>query len=217
MNWNQYYAPIPTSVKQQAKKSLNSWQYTPYLISPDHQTMMDALDRGLICATGYAWELGDDGLYHDFGYSPNHRFVIAGYVKGVKWLIRDSYPTDMQLDPNTTEQEFFKELAWGFRFGECKLITISPVADKGNLFLALLNKIKMFFFNLNSMMLKKIKMMVPGGAKFLFKEIDGVLHKQEIKTANDILAAFVDEFGCQGITPEDAAKIPDTDTFLSNT
>jgi hypothetical protein len=216
MDWNAYYAEIPTSVRLQAKKSLNSWQYTTYIISPTQQMMMDALDRGLLLVCGYAWALGDDGLYHDFGYAADHRFVIAGYVKGVKWVARDSYPKDLEIDPNDTDEEFFKELSWDFHFSEVKVMILAPVQDKGNSLLALLYRIINFFLNTTSMMLKKW-IMLSNGAIFLVKKNKaGVLSKQEIKTVEDVKVAIVAEFGCQVISTADGAKIPDTTEFMTN-
>jgi hypothetical protein len=213
MDWATYYATIPSTVKLQAKKSLKSWFYKSYLISPDHQTMMTALDRGLLAVTGYAWAKGANGFYFDYGYQPNHRFVVASYVKGVKWIIRDSYPTDFLIDENSTEQEFVKELDWNFNFGEVKLITISPAADVQNSLIALIYRL---FTNLKNM-LKGIVMMIPGGAKFKVKKAaDGVVRKQEIKTWQSAFASIIDALGCQTATPAELSKIPDTHEFFPN-
>lgn len=213
MDWNTYYASIPSTIKIQAKKSLKNWVYKTYLISPDHQTMMMALDKGLLAATGYAWAKNEKGLYDDFGYQPNHRFVVAGYVKGVKWIVRDSYPTDFLIDENSTEQEFVKELDWNFNFGEVRLITISPTSDTQNSFLALLYRL---LNNLKNM-LKGIVMMIPGGAKFLVKKAsDGVIKKQEITTWQAAFAAIINALGCQTATPAELSKIPDTKEFFPN-
>lgn len=141
MTWEQYYSAIPSPVYQQAKKSLEFFEYNTYVIKKDHQTMMAALDRGILLVTGYAWAKGDDGLYYDFGYDPNHRFVIAGYEIGREWKVIDSYPTDFLIDNNSTQQEFYKDLDWNFNFGEVKLLIIKPKAtSKKKAFSILFNK-----------------------------------------------------------------------------
>lgn len=148
MTWNDYYSVLTNSVRNQAKKSTKVLDFNAYRISNNHQIMMDALDRGLLAVIGYAWEKGNNGLYQDFGYSPNHRFLVVGYVKGEKWIVRDSYPTDYLIDNDSTDQEFVKELDWNYNFGEIKLIIITPTeTSKKKIYLNLLNKpMKNFYY-----------------------------------------------------------------------
>ena len=143
LDWVQYYSSIPQSVKDKAVRSLKSWRYKAYSISPDHNTMIKALKKGILGVTVYAWAQNKDGLYDDFGYGANHRCLVAGGETGIRWIARDSYPTDFQIDPNKPDQEYMKDLDWDYHFGEVKLITLNLVdqeTSKKKIFLNLLKK-----------------------------------------------------------------------------
>lgn len=126
MSWDTYYANIPDSVSSAGKSWTDKYvlkTYTPPRIAKD---LMNCLDYGILGATGYAWAKDSNGLYHDFGYEPNHYFIIVGYVEGQSWIVYDSYPTDFIIDSNSTKQEFEKHLSWDFNFGAMELLVVLP-------------------------------------------------------------------------------------------
>ena len=151
MDWNTYYSAIPASVKAFGKDWVLKNKLDCYVIGPNPDDMMNALQYGILNVTGYAWAKDSDGLYHDFGYTPNHDFIVVGHVKGVKWLVYDSYPDDMVQDDNENKQEFLKELAWDYQFGMIQLCVISPkITNQSNI--SLINKLKIMFTNLKAYM-----------------------------------------------------------------
>ena len=145
MNWNTYYQPIPQDRRNIGKDWANNNELKVFIVGDDHDGIMKALDYGPCAVIGYAWAKDSDGLYHDFGYPPNHRFLLVSYEKGVKWIVYDSYPDDFQQDGNETKQEFIKELAWDYDFGEIKLV-VTSLKSKKKTYLTLLAKSMQNFY-----------------------------------------------------------------------
>lgn len=191
MTWEEYYATIPQAVIQKGLKFVKDWTINYEWIDETKEAFKQALKYGLIQVTGYAW-LGQDGIFYDWGRRANHAFVIYDYVEGEYWLAYDSYPTDYELDNNSTQQEFIKKIAWNFKFGSAMQFTIKPNLNNNE---SLMAKIKNMF--------KKIARDAKGGLWFLK---DG--KKQKIENWLAFSGAVIDEIGVtQNNLTEDQLKL----------
>jgi len=146
-DWDNYYAAIPNSLLNKAKKRLNEWEFEhEYISTYDKNGIIEALKTSPIAGTVAAWYRGENGFYYDYGYKPNHMtVVIVGYKLNEYWICADSYPEDFNFKDNPTQQEFIKKLDWNYRFGSLKRYKISA---KTNVNTSLLSKLKRMFKNL---------------------------------------------------------------------
>ena len=116
--WDMYYSSMPKTVYDVGKNWLNFNELNYENVSLNPTMMMDALKYSPLIVAGYAWYL-ENGLYCSYGRA-NHCFTVVGYVEGQYWLAFDSY------------SPFLKKLAWDYKFGACKCITLTvkePVKD----------------------------------------------------------------------------------------
>jgi hypothetical protein len=143
--WEEYYKAVPKDVLAKAKARKDDWEFEhEYVPVGNKEAIKNALKTSPLGGTVPAWYKGDDGIYHDYGYTPNHwSVVIIGYKEGEYWLCGDSYPDDFQYNDNPQPQEFIKKLAWDFKFGCIKRYKITDKRDatkKKLQFLTLLTK-----------------------------------------------------------------------------
>ena len=141
MTWETYYASIPTAIRLIGNLFTKKWIINYEWVPTTKEALKEALKYAPVQVTGYAWAQ-NNGIYYDYGYRPNHAFVLYDYVDGEKWRCFDSYPTDFVLDENSTRQEFIKELDWNFNFGDAMKITIKPVPSSTPIIIKLLNMLK---------------------------------------------------------------------------
>lgn len=123
MSWNQYYASIPQAIKNLGLKFLTQFEVNYEYVPVNKDALKEALKYGPVQVTGYAWA-EDNGIYKDYGYRPNHAFLLVGYEDNKHWIVYDSYPTDFIIDENSAKQEFIKKLAWNFKFGDAMLYSL---------------------------------------------------------------------------------------------
>lgn len=121
MNWDEYYKNIPADIKKEGinQKMVFDVSYERVPTTPD--SLKNALNYAPVQVIGYAW-INTGEKYVDGGNTPNHAFVLCGYDDN--WKVYDSYPTDFQIDENSTKQEFIKILDKNFNFGDAMLYSI---------------------------------------------------------------------------------------------
>lgn len=141
LNWYQYYMEIPTKVKEKGVKTTLQFDVNYEQVPTTHSALMDNLRYAPIQVIGYAWA-SKDGIYYDYGNRPNHAFLLVGYVKGKYWIVYDSYPTDYQIDNNSTKQEFIKHLDWDFKFSDALLYTIKLKQPETSWLYKIINMLK---------------------------------------------------------------------------
>ena len=153
-DWNDYYASIPADKLKLANsrnEANGDWEFPhEYVPVSNKDAIINALATSPLGGTVPAWYKGEDGLYHDYGYSCNHwAVVIIGYKYGEYWLCGDSYPDDFQYNDNPTQQECIKKLAWDFKFGCIKryrIIDKRQSAPKISLFTLIKNMDNFFYY-----------------------------------------------------------------------
>jgi len=171
MTWDQYYAPIFEAVKAIGRKYAKEWTINYEWVETNHRSLKEALKYGPVWITGYAWGTNSKNLYDDFGYRPNHAFVLYDYTEGQSWHCYDSYPTDFVLDDNSTKQEFIKMLDWNFNFGNAMKLTVKKAQANPNLLSILKRMWDNFRFYLDSKGIYHF---------FTKKDSSGVMRKQLI-------------------------------------
>jgi hypothetical protein len=178
MSWNEYYATIPQAIKNLGLKFLDNYEVSYEQVPTNTNALKDALKYGPVQVIGYAWA-SDNGIYYDYGYTPNHAFLLVGYKPNGNWLVYDSYPTDFIIDSNSTKQEFTKELDKNFHFGDAMLYSfkgISTTTSKKKLLSLILSKT--FMNGLWSFSDSH-------GVYFYFvKKVNGEYYKQQLDISN---------------------------------
>jgi len=202
MNWNTYYAAIPTSVIGKGKKWTLQFDASYEMASTSHEALKQALKYGPVQVIGYAWAFNNEkGLYDDYGMRANHAFLLIGYVEGKKWIVYDSYPTDNIIDSNSTKQEFIKELTWDFNFADAMLYSIKLKATDQTSWLY-----KLMAY------LKEVIRDIHGGYWF----VKGG-KRQSINTVGGILTILARQFGVSkdNVSDEEIKKWTVTNEFFN--
>jgi hypothetical protein len=192
MTWNEYYKDIPASIRKKGVQFTDQFEITYEKVPTHKNALKEALKYGPVQVIGYAWA-SDNGLYYDYGYAPNHAFLLVGYVEGQYWIVYDSYPTDFIIDENSDKQEYIKHLSWDYQFGDALLYSIKllPESKKNWLYLIIymLKNLKMNFWKDKSDHSKGMA----NGEVFLVK--DG--KKKKVDDINDIMAVLEINFGIE--------------------
>jgi hypothetical protein len=187
MSWNEYYAYIPASVKLKGGKFAGQFEVNYEKVPTSKSALKEALKYGPVQVIGYAWA-SDNGLYYDYGYQPNHAFLLTGYAEGQYWIIYDSYPTDFIIDENSDKQEFIKHLDWNYSFGDALLYSIKLKPESQSWLYKLMAKLRKIIRDAH-------------GAFWFIKPVDkeGVKYtgKQKIESVPAILGWLAEEFGIE--------------------
>lgn len=185
MAWDEYYKSIPGSVINRALKTTIQFDVNYEFVPTNKEALMEALKYGPVQVTGHAWA-SQDGIYYDYGYRPNHAFLLVGYIKNKYWIAYDSYPTDYIIDENSTKQEFIKYLDWNYKFGDALLYSVKLKAtDQRSWIFKIIDMLKNFYRDIKS------------GKSYFVKSVNGKVMKQEITSVNGILTLLHVNFGAK--------------------
>jgi len=193
----EYFKPIPSSLKEKAKKHLLKWKVKWEDIgywNVNHDEIKRYLKKSPVLLSGYAWKKNSRGIYFESGEKANHAFLCVDF-EGYYPIIDDSYIDGFEYKENPSNKEFIKKLDKNFRFWSAHRLIVEPLFEE-----SLINK----FIN----MLKKIVRDVHGGFWFIKDN-----KKQKIDTPIAILASIADEFGVRTLNDEDLTKTPDYNWF----
>jgi hypothetical protein len=133
-----YFSPKPmisdflTLGKAFITKYKIGYEYVP----TNPKDLMKALTYSPVGVAGYAWEEDENGLeYSPNGASPNHWFMLFGYVEDKYFLAFDSY------------EGFTKMLRWDYKFYQAMRYAITPITPvvKKNWLESILNFIQNLF------------------------------------------------------------------------
>ena len=211
MSWDTYYSSVFSEIIALGKKWPPQWDYKEYPVQKNPKVMMEGLKYGVYAVTGFAWTQNGQGLYIDAGQTPNHKFLVVGYVENQYWIVYDSYPIDFQIDDNASIQEFEKHLDWNYDFGMVDLIQVKRKATQLNwldyivdFFKLIINKVSMIF--------KEVIHDTHGGYWFVK---DG--QRQQINSVGGILTVLFRQFGVlkDNVQDADLNKIPVTTKFFN--
>lgn len=111
-----FYQALTQALKTLAIASFSKYSYGHAWVNADPESMIDALTYSPLSAAGYAWSEPDPttGYYvTPPNTTPEHDFMIYGYVENNYWKVRDSYAP------------FEKKLAWDFTFTGIKRHTLN--------------------------------------------------------------------------------------------
>jgi hypothetical protein len=204
MNWNEYYAPLSANAVAKGKQYVAQFDVNYEQVPTNQDALMEALKYAPVQVIGYAWA-SYEGIYYDYGYAPNHAFLLVGYVKGKYWIVYDSYPTDFLIDNNSTKQEFIKHLDWNFKFGDALLYSIKlKSTDKRSWLYKLMDKFKNIVRDVHGALWFR-KVVEKNGTKFT--------GKQKIENWLDFAGAVIDDVGCNTISDDDLNKCLDYKFF----
>lgn len=146
-DWNDYYSAVPQDKLDLAKTRLDEWEFSHEYVPNNPEAIKQALKTSPLGGTVHAWSKDSEGIYRDYGYSPNHfTVVILDYVEGKYWICGDSYPDDFQYKDNPEQKEFIKKLAWDFKFGCIKRYKITQKDKKKTTFLTLKKSMQDFYY-----------------------------------------------------------------------
>jgi len=193
MSWDEYYKEIPDHVMAKAKKNWDLFDITYEIIGTSNEALAVARQYGLPPVIGYAWNRGADGMYYDYGMSPNHCFNNADMKADKSKPCLDSYPVDFQIDGDYPKEEMIKILAPEYRIAYAMLYYVNLRDPNNSFFKKLMTKFK------------KIIRDVHGGIWFTKPVQDGkAIGKQKIDSFEALLGALVDEFGVEKNNVSDA-------------
>jgi hypothetical protein len=113
-DFNTFYQTLPDWVKVLAVAIFAKFSYGHSWVNANQQSMMDALEYSPLSAAGYAWVQDPQTGYYITppNTTPEHDFMVYGYVRNNYWKVRDSYAP------------FEKKLAWDFKFTGIKRHTL---------------------------------------------------------------------------------------------
>lgn len=191
MTWNEYYMDIPAFVRKRALKILDQFEISYEKVPTSKAGLKEALKYGPVQVIGYAWA-SENGIYKDYGYSPNHAFLLVGYVEGQYWIVYDSYPTDFIIDENSTKQEFIKHLSWDYSFGDALLYSIKLKPETTSWLYKIINmlkNLKMNFWNDKNDHSKG----TANGEVYIVKNGK----KKKVDDINDVMAVLEINFGIE--------------------
>ena len=123
-DWSQYYSPKPmtedyiTLGQSILRKYILGHEYVfnGNSARPKTELLKEALTRGTVCVSVYAWK-EKNGIYYKETEYDNHWVHLVGYKDGEYWLVRDSYAP------------FDKKIAWNTDFLTSKLYFMKPNYD----------------------------------------------------------------------------------------
>ena len=188
MSWEEYYTEIPSYVMKKAKENFDKFDITYEIIGVGNNDLSVARKYGLPAVIGYAWNKGADGMYHDYGISPNHCFNNADMRADTSKPCLDSYPDDFQIDGDYPKSEFIKVLAPDYNIAYAMLYYVNLKTKE-----TLMTKFK------------KIIRDIHGGIWFVKPVNDGkAIGKQKIDSLQALLWALVDEFGVENNNVSDS-------------
>lgn len=125
-DWAQYYSPNPM-LEEYVK--LGQTILRKYSLGHEYvfnggvglkskaDLLKEALTRGTVCVSVYAWKQKNGLYYKDENDGDTHWTHLIGYEDGKYWLVRDSY------------EPFDKKLAWDTNFQTAKLYFMKPNYD----------------------------------------------------------------------------------------
>lgn len=108
--WSSFYASVPRAIIQKGQEWTRKYLLTYEVVPMNKNAISAALKKAPLYVCGYAWALGNDGMYHSWGRA-NHCFsaVLLKVNDDGSYMIKDSYP-----DENGS---FYKTLAPDYLFG----------------------------------------------------------------------------------------------------
>jgi hypothetical protein len=201
----QYQQRPPDIVIKDALGQLTKWKFNWEVLPNDHTSIINALQRTVVVATGFSWAsyLGQEGVYYDYNYPANHCFIIVDYSDDKSLKVDDSYPLDNSFDTDSSKQEFLKTLAPIYHLASAHRVFLTPILPLPNNG-SLINKISNMFIRIA----RSVK-----GAFFFIKDNK----KASIDTWQKAFGAIVDEVGIDpknnNLTDEKLNSIPDYPFF----
>lgn len=137
----------PVSIINKATGQLTKWKFNWEVVGRDNSSIINALQRTVLCATGFAWASyqGNEGVYFDYNNPANHAFLIVDYRSSKNIVVDDSYPRDNHYDTDSTKDEFIKELDKSFTYGSMHRVWLTPIVEtKESLITKFINMITKF-------------------------------------------------------------------------
>lgn len=208
MSWMQYYAEPYYAVKQKGKKFILEFDVSYEFIPTNKDTLKDALQYACPVVIGYAWAKEGE-VYKDYGYRPNHAFIIGRILSDGKYIAIDSYPTDFIIDENSDKQEFFKTLASGFQFGDALLYTVNLKAtDRRSWLYKIIDMLKNLKWNFWVDKDDPTKG-TANGEIYMVKNGN----KKKVDDINDVMAVLEMNFGIEKTDWGELGKYPEVTKF----
>jgi hypothetical protein len=197
----EYQQRPPDIIIKDALGQLTKWKFNWEVLSTDHKSIINYLQRTVVVGTGFAWAsyLGEEGVYYDYNYPANHAFIVADYKDDKSLIVDDSYPQDSQFDTDSTKQEFIKVLSPNYHIASAHRVWLEPILPPPT------NNSLLGIFK--SMFIKIVRSL--SGGLFFIK--DG--KKQAIDNWLAFAGAVIDEVGCKSLPDADIAKLPDAKFF----
>jgi len=184
MTLRQFQSQPPIAIVNKATKELTKWEFHWEVLGKDHDSIIEALKRTVIVATGFAWaSYFGEGVYYDYNNPANHAFLIVDYKDNKNLIADDSYPRDNRFDEDSTPDEFIKELDKTYQFGSAHRCFLTPIlpAPKNN---SIINIIKSMF--------NRITRDIHGGLWFVKNN-----GKQKLTDWLSFAGAVIDEVGVE--------------------
>ena len=126
----QFQQQPPITIVNKATKELTKWKFNWEVVGKDNSSIINALQRTVLVATGFAWaSYYGEGIYFDYNNPANHAFLIADYKDNKNIIVDDSYPRDNRFDEDSTKDEFIKELDKGFNYGSMHRVWLEPILE----------------------------------------------------------------------------------------
>lgn len=143
----QFQAQPPITIINKATKELTKWKFNWEVVGKDNSSIINALQRTVVVATGFAWAsyYGEEGIYYDYNNPANHAFLIVDYKDNKNIIVDDSYPRDNHYDTDSTKDEFIKELDKGFKYGSMHRVWLEPIIETQTSFIIKFKNMAMQF------------------------------------------------------------------------
>jgi hypothetical protein len=143
----QFQQQPPISIINKATGQLTKWKFNWEVVGKDNSSIINALQRTVLVATGFAWAsyYGNEGVYFDYNNPANHAFLIADYKENKNIIVDDSYPRDNHYDTDSTKDEFIKELDKSFNFGSMHRVWLEPIVETQTSFIIKFKNMAMQF------------------------------------------------------------------------